>query len=55
MQCEVLNGTWDEAEEAGAGIRKPNVLCRADGSRDCLTHGNCPVVTEEVAVMGNGF
>ena len=54
MQCEVLNGTWDEAEEAGAAIRKPNVLCRADSSRDCLTRGNCPVVTEDAAITGNG-
>ena len=34
MRCEVLNGTWDEAEEAGAAARKPNVLWRANDSRD---------------------
>ena len=53
MQCEVLNGTWDEAEEAGAAARKPNVLWRANDSRDYLSCGKCPVVTEDAAVMGN--
>lgn len=53
VRCEVLNGTWDEAEEAGAAARKPNVLWRANDSRDCLSCGKCPVVTEDAAVTGN--